>query len=100
MLWFRKFGINKPAQLYATEKIITMARRYYPPDVTDNESELIAPLLPKPQRRCLRQNVNLREILKAIFYLLHEGCQWHSRMIYLPGRREQAISENGKSAKK
>jgi transposase len=55
-----------------------MARRSYPTDVTDDEWSLIEPLLPKPQRRGPRPNVNLREILNAIFYLLHEGCQWRA----------------------
>lgn len=31
-----------------------------------------------------RPNVNLREILNAIFYLLHEGCQWRALPNDLP----------------
>lgn len=61
-----------------------MTRRAYPTDVTDDEWSLIEPLLPKPQRRGPRPNVNLREILNAIFYLLHEGCQWRALPNDLP----------------
>ena len=61
-----------------------MARRSYPTDVTDDEWALIEPLLPKPQRRGPRPNVNVREILNAIFYLLHEGCQWRALPNDLP----------------
>jgi len=55
-----------------------MARRPYPTDLSDREWELIEPLLPKPKRRGPKPNVNLREIVNAIFYLLHEGCQWRA----------------------
>jgi len=61
-----------------------MARPSYPTDVTDDEWALIEPLLPKPQRRGPKPNVNLREILNAILYLLHEGCQWRALPNDLP----------------
>ncbi|MEQ8975382.1 MAG: IS5 family transposase [Coleofasciculus sp. C1-SOL-03] len=55
-----------------------MARRPYPTDLSDREWELIEPLLPKPKRRGPKPNVNLREIVNAICYRLHEGCQWRA----------------------
>ena len=55
-----------------------MKRRVYPTDITDAQGKLIEPLLPKPKRRGPKPNVNLREILNAIFYLLHEGGQWRA----------------------
>lgn len=61
-----------------------MSRRSYPTDITDAPWELVEPLLPKPRRRGPKANVNLREILNGIFYLLHEGCQWRALPNDLP----------------
>ena len=61
-----------------------MERRGYPTDISDREWEIIEPLLPKPKRRGPKPNVNLREIVNAIFYLLHEGCQWRALPNDLP----------------
>jgi len=55
-----------------------MRPRYYPTDLTNDQWELIAPLLPQPQRRGPKPHVELQEIVNAIFYLLHEGCQWRA----------------------
>ena len=55
-----------------------MKRKPYPSDLTDAEWSLIRSLLPKPLPRGPRANVNLREVVNGIFYLLHEGCQWRS----------------------
>lgn len=55
-----------------------MKRKAYPSDLSDREWQLIEPLLPKPLRRGPKANVNLREVVNGIFYLLHEGCQWRS----------------------
>lgn len=52
------------------------ARRRYPTDLTDEEWERIAPLLPKPARRGRKRRVDLREILNAIRYLARAGCGW------------------------
>ena len=50
----------------------------YASDLTDAEWPLIARLMP-PRRRLGRpREVNLREIVQAIFYILSTGCQWRA----------------------
>jgi hypothetical protein len=50
-----------------------MTTRRYGTDLTDEESALLEPFLPKPKRTG-RPMANLREVLDAIFYLLPSGC--------------------------
>lgn len=58
---------------------IKMTKRHpYPTDLTDAEWKIVEPLIPKPQRRGPKANVDVREILNGIFYFLHEGCQWRA----------------------
>ncbi len=45
-----------------------MKRRSYPSDLTEDEWLLLEPLLPPPQRIGHPREVNLKEILNAIFY--------------------------------
>jgi putative transposase len=59
-------------------------RRSYPTDLTDAEWEIVEPLIPKPQRRGPKANVDVREVLNGIFYFLHEGCQWRALPHDLP----------------
>lgn len=51
-------------------------RRAYPSDLSDAEWKVIAPLLPAPKGFGHPREVNLREILNAIFYVQRSGCQW------------------------
>lgn len=55
-------------------------REPYPSDLTDEEWELLEPLLPPPSWTGRKREVDLREVLNAIFYQLRTGCQWE----YLP----------------
>ena len=55
-------------------------RLAYPSDMMDAQWELLKPHLPPPAERGRKRRVNLREIVNAIFYVLHTGCQW----AYLP----------------
>lgn len=55
-------------------------RKAYPSDLSDAEWKLLQPLLPPAKTRGRKRQVNLREIVNAIFYVLHTGCQWD----YLP----------------
>src|SRR6266403_4828475 len=48
----------------------------YPSDLTDEEWEGIAPLLPKPSRRGRKPSVAMREVLNAIRYLARSGGGW------------------------
>ena len=56
-----------------------MARKRYPTDLTDDQWERVAPLLPAPRSgtpRGGRPAADTREVLNAVFYLLRTGCAW------------------------
>src|SRR3954451_17394721 len=48
----------------------------YATDLTDAEFALLAPHLPAPSRLGRPREVDLREVLDAILYLLRTGCPW------------------------
>jgi transposase len=48
----------------------------YPSDLTDEEWERIAPLLPKPAKKGRKLAVDLREVLNAIRYMARSGGGW------------------------
>jgi transposase len=48
----------------------------YATDLTDAEWALLAPHLPAPSRLGRPRQVDLREVLNAILYLLRTGCPW------------------------
>src|SRR4249920_2154847 len=50
----------------------------YPSDLTDAEWALVEPLIPPAKRGGRRREVNIREVLNAIFYVLSTGCQWQA----------------------
>ncbi|WNN90855.1 IS5 family transposase [Gloeocapsopsis dulcis] len=53
------------------------AAKRYSSDLTDQEWEVIRPLLPsRSQGRGRKQQVDEREILNGIFYQLRNGCIW------------------------
>ncbi len=59
----------------------------YPTDVTDAEWELARPFVDVAQRRPGRQRqVDPREVLNAVFYVLGTGCQWRALPKDLPPR--------------
>jgi putative transposase len=51
-------------------------RQPYPSDLTDQEWEILAPLLPKPKGFGHPRTTELREVVNAIFYVIRSGCQW------------------------
>ncbi|NEO71693.1 transposase [Moorena sp. SIO3H5] len=55
-----------------------MKQKPYPSDLSDTQWEIIEPLLPKPLPRGPKANVDLREVVNGIFYLLGEGCRWRA----------------------
>ena len=73
-------------------KIARKTKRY-PSDLTDEEWEQIAPLMPKPGRRGRPREVDFREVINAVRYLVARaavgGC---CRSISGPGRRSIAGS--------
>src|SRR5216684_52001 len=48
----------------------------YPSDLSDGEWALIEPMIPPAKRGGRRREVDVREVLNAIFYVLSTGCQW------------------------
>jgi hypothetical protein len=61
-----------------------MTRKAYPSDVTDAEWQIIEPLLPEAQSIGRPREVDLREIINGIFYVLGEGCSWRALPHDLP----------------
>ena len=53
-------------------------RQAYPTDLTDDEWNILHPLLPVKTGKGRNQEVDLREIVNAIFYWLRTGCQWRN----------------------
>src|ERR1051325_9711559 len=53
-----------------------MNRKAYRTDLTHEQWKLLNPMLPPPASRGRKRKVDLREVLNAILYLLHTGCQW------------------------
>jgi transposase len=56
-------------------KIAKKTKRY-PSDLTDEEWDRIAPLMPKPGRRGRPREVEFREVINAVRYLVRSGCGW------------------------
>ena len=56
----------------------------YPSDLTNAEWALVEPMIPPARRGGRPRNVNLREVLNAIFYVLSTGCQWNALPKDLP----------------
>ena len=52
---------------------IARKTRRYPSDLTDEEWERIAPLMPKPGRRGRPREVDFREVINAVRYLVRSG---------------------------
>ena len=62
-------------------------RRPYPSDLTDAQWALLEPLVVRPRRadgRGRPPEVDLREVVNAILYVLHEGCRWRALPHDLP----------------
>jgi putative transposase len=51
-------------------------RQLYPSDMSDAEWAVIEPKLPAPKGFGHPREVDLREMLNAIFYVQRTGCQW------------------------
>jgi len=55
----------------------------YPSDLTDEQWQLIRPLLPKPARRG-RPPIDRRRVINAVLYLNRTGCQWRQLPLDFP----------------
>jgi putative transposase len=48
----------------------------YGSDLSDDEWQVLAPLLPPPAKTGRRRAWPMREMLNAVFYVLRSGCPW------------------------
>ena len=60
-------------------------RKPYPSDLTDDQWAIIEPLIPV-NRLGRPREVDMREVLNAIFYLNRSGCQWDMLPHDLPAK--------------
>ena len=51
-------------------------RKKYETDLTDEQWEIIAPLIPPPKSGGRPRTVDMREVVNATFYISKSGCQW------------------------
>jgi transposase len=72
--------------MWTAEHRLAAARKglRYPSDLTDGEWGLIEPMIPPAKCGGRRREVNVREVLNAIFYVLSTGCQWQALPKDLP----------------
>src|SRR5215213_309982 len=56
----------------------------YASDMTDEEGERKAPGLPKPARRVRPREVEFREVINAVRYLVRSGCGWRMLPAHFP----------------
>lgn len=78
-------GMTLKARPYARAK--ARAAKRYSTDLSDSEWEIIRPLLPPPKVRGSKRKVDLREVLNAIFYQIHNGCIWSDLPKDLPAHQ-------------
>ncbi|BCK77748.1 putative transposase of IS4/5 family DUF4096 [Acetobacter aceti NBRC 14818] len=65
---------------------ITRKTKRYPSDLTDEEWERIAPLMPPANRRGRKRTTDFREIINALRYLVRSGCGWEMLPVRGPAR--------------
>jgi transposase len=61
---------------------IARKTKRYPSDLTDEEWERIAPLMPRPGRRGRPREVDFREVINAVRYLVRSGGGWRMPPIH------------------
>ncbi len=66
---------------------IAKKTKRYPSDLTDEEWERLAPLTPKPGHRRQPREVEFREVVNAVRYLVRSGCGWRMLPIHFGHRR-------------
>jgi putative transposase len=53
-----------------------MTRQAYATDLSEREWKLLEPLVPPAKPGGRKRDVNMREVLNGIFYILRSGCSW------------------------
>lgn len=61
---------------------IAKKTKRYPSDLTDEEWERLCPLMPEPGRRGRPREVEFREVINAVRYLVRSGCGWRMLPIH------------------
>lgn len=61
-------------------------RLRYPSDLTDAEWALVAPLIPPSRSGGRQREVDVRQVLNGILYVLETGCPWRHLPKDLPPR--------------
>ena len=60
--------------------------RPYLTDLTDEQRDLLKPMLPPDKPRGRKWRVDLRDIINAILYLLRTDSSWRTLPLHSPGR--------------
>jgi len=55
-----------------------MERTPYPTDLTDEQWRLVEPMIPPERPGGRHREVDMREVLNGISYLVRTGCQWRA----------------------
>jgi putative transposase len=55
-----------------------MTRKSYPSDLTDEQWKLIEPHIPPEKWGGRTRQVDMREVINGILYLLRSGCAWRA----------------------
>ncbi len=58
----------------------------YPTDLTDEEWDVLRPLIPGAKHGGRPRKVNIREVMNGLLYILGTGCQWRQIPKDLPPR--------------
>ena len=58
----------------------------YPSDLTDAEWALVEPLIPPAKHGGRKREIDMREVLNGLLYVLSTGCQWRAVPKDLPPR--------------
>ncbi len=61
---------------------ISRKTKRYPSDLTDEEWERIAPLMPAASQRGRKRRTDFREVINALRYLARSGCGWEMLPIH------------------
>ena len=55
---------------------MTMGRRAYPSDLSDEQWSILEPNIPQPSLEGRPPTIERREVVNAILYVLRSGCPW------------------------
>lgn len=58
--------------------VVPAQRKVYRSDLSDEQWNLLGPLLPPTVAAGAPRTTDLREVVNAILYRLHNGCAWHA----------------------